>query len=253
MHNGGFDFTNGFKCSDVQKFEKINNLSINIIELNFYQDRNKWKYNLIPIEISKNDSDNVIDLLIYKNHYDLINKLNVFLGDHHKNFICRRCSCSYTSENMLMKRKQKCGVYNITIIRTSDESHIYWKKHFRKNPLYFRIYADFEADIEKEKSSVGNKTTDIYKQNPVLNGYRIVSELEDVLKNGYHKSPVGYHNVDWFVNEVIKLENKMAFFFKNAKEIIIRTEKNEENYKKKILVNFVKKKLFLIKFEMIVI
>ena len=58
----GFDFTNGFKCSDMHRFEKLNNLSINIIQLNFYQDGNKWKHNLIPIEISKNDeSDGVVD------------------------------------------------------------------------------------------------------------------------------------------------------------------------------------------------
>ena len=38
-----FDFTNGFKCSGVHIFEKLNNLSINILELNFYQDKNKWK------------------------------------------------------------------------------------------------------------------------------------------------------------------------------------------------------------------
>ena len=29
---------------------------------------------------------------------------------------------------------------------------------------------------------MGNKTTNIYKQNPVCNGYYIVSELNDVLK-----------------------------------------------------------------------
>ena len=34
----GFDFTNGFIVSDVKKFEKLNNLSINIFELCFYQD-----------------------------------------------------------------------------------------------------------------------------------------------------------------------------------------------------------------------
>ena len=79
----GFDFTNGFKCSDVHKFEKLNNSSINIFELNFYQDQNKWKHNLISLEISKIESDKVIDLLIYKSHYALIEKLNVFLGDHH--------------------------------------------------------------------------------------------------------------------------------------------------------------------------
>ena len=86
----GFHFSNGFKCSDVQKFEKLNYLSINIIELNFYQDQYKWKHKLLPVEVNKNDSDRVVNLLIYKNHYVLIKKINVFLGDHHKNFICRR-------------------------------------------------------------------------------------------------------------------------------------------------------------------
>ena len=72
LHFQSFDFTNGFKCSDVHKFYEINNLSVNIYELNFYQDGDKWKHNLIPIEISKNESDRVVDLLIYKNHYALI-------------------------------------------------------------------------------------------------------------------------------------------------------------------------------------
>ena len=65
----GFDFSNGFKCSDVHKFNELNNISVNIFELNFYQDQNHWKHKLIPIEISKNNSDRVIDLAIYKNHY----------------------------------------------------------------------------------------------------------------------------------------------------------------------------------------
>ena len=66
-----FDFTNGFKCSDFQRFNELNNLSVNIYELNFYQDVDKWRHYSIPIEISENESDKVIDLLIYKNHYAL--------------------------------------------------------------------------------------------------------------------------------------------------------------------------------------
>ena len=136
---------------------------------------------------------------------------------------------SYTIENMLMKQKEKCGDDNITVIKTSNESHLNWKKHFHKNLLYFRIYADFEADNEKDNSIVVNKTTNIYKQNPVLNGYHIVSEFDDVLESDYYKSPLGYNNVDWFVDEVLKLENKMVFYFKNTKKDIIMTEKNEED------------------------
>ena len=71
------------------------------------------------------------------------------------------------------------------------------------------------------------KTNNIFKQNPVLNGYRIISEWDDVLKSSYHKSPLGYNNVDWFVNEVIKLENKMAFYFKNTKNYTFMTQENE--------------------------
>ena len=112
-----------------------------------------------------------------------------------------------------MLYKQNCGDDNIATIKTSKESHLRWKKYFHKKPLYFGIYADFEADNEKDNSSVGNKTTNLYKQNPILNGYCIISELEDVLKNDYHKSLLGYYNVDWFVDGVKKLENIMAFFY----------------------------------------
>ena len=238
-----FDFTKGFKFSDVQKFIDLNNSSVNIFELNFYQDKNKWKHNLIPIEISKNKSDRVVDLLIYKNHYALIKKLNVLLGDHHKNFICRRCLDSYKSENMLRIHKPKCENNDITTIRTSPDSHLHWKNHFHKKSLYFRIYADFEADNEKDNSIAGNKTTNIYKQNPVHNGYRIVSELEDVLQSGYDKSPLGYDYVDWFVDEVKKLENKMAFYFKNTKKDIIMTEEDEEHYKNNNTCRFCEKNI----------
>ena len=219
MKINGFDFTKGFRCSDVHKFNELNNLSVNIFELNFYQYQNKWRHKLIPIEVSKNDSDRVIDLAIYKNHYVLIKKLDVFLGDHNKKFICRRCLSSYTSENMLIKHKQKCGNDNITTIKASNESHLHWKKHFHRNPLYFRICADFEADNERDNSIVANKTTNVYKQNPVLNGYHIVSELQDILKSDYYKSPLEYDNVDWFVDEVIKLEKKWLSILKILRKI----------------------------------
>ena len=77
----GFDFSNGFRACDVHKFNKLNNLSINIFELKFYEEDKIWKHKLIPLEISENknadyaQSDYEIDLLIYKNHYVLIKKL----------------------------------------------------------------------------------------------------------------------------------------------------------------------------------
>ena len=79
-----------------------------------------------------------------------------------------------------MRHKPKNEDIDKTTFRTSLDSHLHWKNLYHKNPLDFRIYADFEADNENDKSSVGNKTTDIYKQNPLLNGYHIETLLEDV-------------------------------------------------------------------------
>ena len=102
-----FDFTNGFKCGDVHIFEKLNDISITIFDLNFYQDQKEWRQKLKPIEVSKNEIYEDIDLLNYKNHYALIKKLDVSLEDHNKKFICRHSLSSYTRENMLMLHEQK--------------------------------------------------------------------------------------------------------------------------------------------------
>ena len=127
-----------------------------------------------------------------------------------------------------MIHKPKCENNVVTTIRTSPESHLLWKNHFHRNPLSFRIYADFETDNEIDIFSIGNKKTNIY---PVLDGYLIESELEDVLKSGYYKSPLGYNDVDWCVVDVIKLENKMNFYFRNTKKDMIITQDKGEDFR----------------------
>ena len=67
--------------------------------------------------------------------------------------------------------------------------------------------------------------------------------MDDILRSGYYKSPLGCNNVDWFVNEVIKLENKMTFYFKNTNKDIIMTEEEKKITEIIIFVDFVKKKL----------
>ena len=77
---------------------------------------------------------------------------------------------SYTSEKMLILQKPQCENYDINTIRTSSDSHIHWEKHFHKNPKCFRIYAVFDAANRYDNYSIGNKTTNIFRQNPILNG-----------------------------------------------------------------------------------
>ena len=78
-----------------------------------------------------------------------------------------------------------------------------------------------------------------------MNGYHIVSELENVLKSGYYKGSLGYNNADWFVNEVIKIENKMAVYFKNSSKDTVMTEEDEENFENNNDCRFCEKRIIV--------
>ena len=76
--------------------------------------------------------------------------------------------------------------------------------------------------------------------------------MNDFLESGFYISPLGYDNVDCFVIEIVKLGNKMSFYFKNTKNNIIMSEEGEEDFKNKDVCRFCEKKLNLIKLEVIV-
>ena len=67
--------------------------------------------------------------------------------------------------------------------------------------------------------------------------------MEDVLESGYYESPLGYDNVDCCVKEVIKLEIKMAFYFKNTKTDIIMIQKDKEDFENNIIWRFCEKEI----------
>ena len=151
--------------------------------------------------------------------------------NHSCNYVCGRCLSAYTSQNFLIKH-ERCDKQERTIIKFSIESHLYGKKRFHLNPLCFWIYAGCEADNEIDNSNIGNETSNILKQNPVCNVFYIVSELNDVSKSANSESNLNYDIIDSFVDEVIKLENRMVFFFENIlRKIIIGKEDEEQNRK----------------------
>ena len=79
-----------------------------------------------------------------------------------------------------------------------------------------------------------------------------MSELEDVLKSDYYKSPLGYNTLDWFLVEVIKIENKITFYYKNSNKEIIITEEKEGDFSNSNICRFSEKTLNMIKLEIIV-
>ena len=81
----------------------------------------------------------------------------IFLVNQKCNYVCRRCLSSYTRQNVLTEHKRRSNQHEITSIKTSIASYFYWKKYLHKNPLYFRLHADFEADNHIKNSDIGEK------------------------------------------------------------------------------------------------
>ena len=103
-------------------------------------------------------------MLICKHHYVLIKQLNVFPGNHNCKYVYRRLSLFlYIPKHGNQIERKLWKKQEITTIRTSDESHLYWKNQFHKNRLFFRVTADFEVDNEYDNSSIGDKFTNIYE------------------------------------------------------------------------------------------
>ena len=62
--------------------------------------------------------------------------------------------------------------------------------------------------------------------------------MEDVLKTVYFELHLGYDIVDWFVDEVFKVEKKIVFYFKNTNKEIILTEEDDEHYREANICRF---------------
>ena len=85
--------------------------------------------------------------------------------------VYRRCLGSSLSQNDLIKHKQKCEQRELTSIKVSNESHIFWIKYFHNDALYFSTYVDVKADNESIISNMGSKTSEFSKQDVLCNGY----------------------------------------------------------------------------------
>ena len=68
-------------------------------------------------------------------------------------------------------------------------------------------------------------------------------ELDDVLNSGGYENTLWYDNYDWFVGEVKKLETKIVFYSKNTNKDTILSQKDEGDYRSKIICRFCEKEI----------
>ena len=97
-----------------------------------------------------------MDLLLLtdesKSHYVYIRDCNRvrFLQTKNKNkkYFCKSCFQCCTSKNMLTKHKEVCFIVNGPQAVRLEKGTIELKKYFKQIPVRFKIYADFDCNLE---------------------------------------------------------------------------------------------------------
>ena len=215
------------KIIEIKKFEKDNNLTINVFGLT----KNKSEYKPYPIYISINYDEKVkehIDLLLYDGHYYLITNLNSFVGPllGHSTYYCCKCLLGFRSKkNYDIHRITSNCQQNYTgqnYYLPPEKTFIKFKDYQKSIYAPFVIYADFESTILETNIKKGASTTLIGEHEVNAFGCQLVSKYV-----GFNEEPkifVGKNVVHKFLDYLYHLRSEIAFTFAHEREPIHLTD-----------------------------
>ena len=101
-------------------------------------------------------------LLINKNksHYVYIKDFDRFMFHKTKNknkkWFCRSCLQCFSSESVLIKHKENCLSINGKQSVKLEKGIIEFENYFKQIPVPFKIYADFECNLESVENYEGS-------------------------------------------------------------------------------------------------
>ena len=144
----GIDFP--VKVKDITKFENQNPdlPGINVFSVN---ENNK----IYPFRHNKKDCQNSLDLFLFskdgKQHYSLIKNFSRLVRSQitkdttRKLYFCKKCLSHYTKEDLLEKHISYCGKNETVAVKMPTKNSILkFQNYYKKFPVPFVIYADFE-------------------------------------------------------------------------------------------------------------
>ena len=168
-----------------------------------------------------------------------------------KIYICKKCLYHYTKEDLLEKHIIYCGSNETTGVKmpTKKNSILKFKHHFKKLPLPFIIYADFECFTIPVNSCQPNPeksyTTTYQKHEP--SGFCLYLKTLD----GYFK-PIVYtkKNSDEdiskkFIEYVVELTHKIYKDYYQKPKPLVLTKEEEKEFQSATISHICEEKLSL--------
>jgi hypothetical protein len=185
------------KLSDVSKFAKRTDMSINI-----YCYDNSC---IAPLKITKEEKEKHIDLLYLtekgNNHYCWIKNMSRLVSSQvtkheKKTFLCKMCLNSFYSEAKLADHKTYCSQHKSARVEMPKpyNNTIEFKNYNHSLKVPFKVYADFECMLQKVQTcqpSDETSYTNAYQKH-VPNNF--VYHIK--YTNNDYKPPVVYSGVD---------------------------------------------------------
>ena len=159
---------------DFNKIEVQNNICTNVFG---------YENELVfPIFISEQKFEDSMNLLLLfeddKSHYAYIKDVNTFMfhktKDKNKKWFCKSCLQSFSSKNILKKHKEDCLSINGTQFVDVEEGIIKFENYSRQLPVPFKIYADFECNLQDTEIYEGYCTKKYHDHVPCSYAYKIV-------------------------------------------------------------------------------
>ncbi|XP_072394634.1 uncharacterized protein [Diabrotica undecimpunctata] len=233
----------------ISKFEKLNNVSVNVYALELIENNEKSFFAVYPARLTKTVVAKHVNLLLIQNqyfpklndyeappvdndnseikyHYCHITNLSRLISRQvnkrkTKLFLCNRCLNYFSTEGKLSEHEKMCANINNCKMSFPKYESVSFKNYTYKQTTPFVIYADFECMLEKVTDHQASISTKKYQKHiPYSAGYYVKCSYDEKLS--FYKSYRGIDCMDWFASEIPNLAQSI---YSKMKTIIPMEEK----------------------------
>ena len=94
--------------------------------------------------------------------------------NENKKWFCKSCLQSFTSKNVLIKHKEDCSSINRMKSVDEEEGMIKFENYFNQLSVPFKIYDDFECNLEDTEIYEGSCTKKYHNHVPCSYDFKVV-------------------------------------------------------------------------------
>ena len=242
------------KLKDISKFEKLNPdlPGINVFSVN---ERNKF----YPLRMAQRDPQKTIDLFLFekdgKYHYSLIKSFSrlfrsqITSRTNGRIHICKRCFSHFSKEELFQRHIEYCSFNESVVVKMPPKnSKLEFKNYFKKLPIPFVVYADFECftkSLETCKANpAGSYTLGYQKHEPSGFCFYIKGIVPNIFKPiCFTKQKESDNVAEIFVSKLAKVTQKLFDDFYRHPKPLRLTEEEQKSFKEARICHICSKEL----------